>query len=69
MNFEYVNSELQILNIRIMSDRSDLTQNLWVILAKFQSPVVTVTAMICKTSKNSEKFELQTSNIEFQISR
>ena len=41
----------------------DLTEDLWVIHAKFQPPVITVTAVNCQNSKKSEKFELQISNI------
>ena len=52
--------ELRISNIRIVHD---LTQYLWVIHAKFQSPLITVMAVIYKNSKNSEKFELRISNI------
>ena len=40
-----------------------LSQAWFVIHANFQLPVITVTAVICKNSKNSEKFELQISNI------
>ena len=57
-------------NIRIVHD---LTQDLWVIHAKFQSSVITVTAVIYKIrkiQKNSEKFGKirKNSNFEFRIS-
>ena len=52
--------ELRILNIRIVEN---LTKDLWINHAKFQSPVITVTAVNCQNSKKSEKFELQILNI------
>ena len=55
--------KLRISNIQVVHD---LIQDLWVIYAKFQYPMITVTAVISKNSKNSkisEKFELRISNI------
>ena len=43
----------------------DLIQDLWVIHAKFLSPVITFVAVISKYSKNSEKFEVRSSNFEY----
>ena len=51
--------EIRNSNIRIVED---LIQDLWVIHAKFQPRMITVTAVISKNSKNSEKFELRISN-------
>ena len=48
---------------RISKQCMNFTQDLWIIHAKFQSPVITVMAVICKNSKNSEKFELRILNI------
>ena len=54
--------EFRISIIRIVHD---LTQDLWVIHAKFQSPVITVTAVICKNPKiwKNSKFQVRISNI------
>ena len=52
--------ELRISNIRIVHD---LTQDLWVIHAKFQSPLINVPSMSYKNSENSEKIEVLISNI------
>ena len=62
LNSEYPKSELRISNIQTVHD---LTEDLWVIHAKFRPPVITVTALNCKNSKISEKFEILTSNFEY----
>ena len=56
--FEVWSSNIQIVH--------DLTQDLWIIHAKFQSPEITVAAVICKYSKNSEKFG-KIRNLKFEV--
>ena len=50
----------EILNIRIVEK---LAHGQRIICVKIQSPVITDTADICQNSENSEKFEVQISNI------